>query len=27
HFGRVWKLGLENSPTQAPWALPPEKQQ
>ena len=26
HFGRVWKLGLENSPTQAPWALPPEKQ-
>lgn len=25
HFGRVWKLGLENSPTQAPWALPPEK--
>ncbi|QIL84980.1 murein transglycosylase A [Vibrio sp. HDW18] len=27
HFGRVWKLGLDNSPTQAPWALPPEKQQ
>ncbi|HAS6384017.1 TPA: murein transglycosylase A [Vibrio vulnificus] len=27
HFGRVWKLGLENSPTQAPWALPPEKLQ
>ncbi|MDR9830193.1 murein transglycosylase A [Vibrio sp. FNV 38] len=26
HFGRVWKLGLENSPTQSPWALPPEKQ-
>ncbi|WP_194437952.1 murein transglycosylase A [Vibrio fluminensis] len=26
HFGRVWKLGLENSPTQAPWAMPPEKQ-
>ncbi len=25
HFGRVWKLGLENSPLQAPWALPPEK--
>lgn len=25
HFGRVWKLGLENSATQAPWALPPEK--
>ncbi|MGF1908830.1 murein transglycosylase A [Vibrio kasasachensis] len=25
HFGRVWKLGLENSPTQAPWAMPPEK--
>ncbi|MDW6001671.1 murein transglycosylase A [Vibrio mangrovi] len=25
HFGRVWKLGLENSSTQAPWALPPEK--
>lgn len=25
HFGRVWKLGLENSVTQAPWALPPEK--
>jgi membrane-bound lytic murein transglycosylase A len=25
HFGRVWKLGLENSPTQSPWALPPEK--
>lgn len=24
HFGRVWKLGLENSATQAPWALPPE---
>ncbi|MCG9608836.1 murein transglycosylase A [Vibrio harveyi] len=27
HFGRVWKLGLENTPTQAPWALPPEKLQ
>ncbi len=27
HFGRVWKLGLENSPTQAPWAMPPEKNQ
>ncbi len=27
HFGRVWKLGLENSPTQAPWAMPPEKKQ
>ncbi|MBC5831407.1 murein transglycosylase A [Vibrio metschnikovii] len=27
HFGRVWKLGLENSATQAPWALPPEKRQ
>lgn len=27
HFGRVWKLGLENSATQAPWALPPEKLQ
>lgn len=27
HFGRVWKLGLENSSTQAPWALPPEKLQ
>ncbi|MCW8332357.1 murein transglycosylase A [Vibrio sp. SCSIO 43135] len=27
HFGRVWKLGLEDSPTQAPWALPPEKLQ
>ncbi|WP_408647116.1 murein transglycosylase A [Vibrio taketomensis] len=26
HFGRVWKLGLENSATQAPWAMPPEKQ-
>lgn len=26
HFGRVWKLGLDNSPTQAPWAMPPEKQ-
>ncbi len=25
HFGRVWKLGLDNSPTQAPWALSPEK--
>lgn len=25
HFGRVWKLGLDNSATQAPWALPPEK--
>jgi len=27
HFGRVWKLGLENSATQAPWAMPPEKRQ
>ncbi|WP_038174922.1 murein transglycosylase A [Vibrio pacinii] len=27
HFGRVWKLGLEGSATQAPWALPPEKLQ
>lgn len=27
HFGRVWKLGLEGSTTQAPWALPPEKLQ
>lgn len=27
HFGRVWKLGLADSPTQAPWALPPEKQE
>lgn len=27
HFGRVWKLGLDNSSTQAPWALPPEKLQ
>ncbi|MGF1747600.1 murein transglycosylase A [Vibrio cionasavignyae] len=25
HFGRVWKLGLENSPSQDPWALSPEK--
>ncbi len=25
HFGRVWKLGLDNSSLQAPWALPPEK--
>lgn len=25
HFGRVWKLGLEDSATQSPWALPPEK--
>jgi membrane-bound lytic murein transglycosylase A len=25
HFGRVWKLGLENSPTQSPWAMPPEE--
>lgn len=25
HFGRVWKLGLKDSSTQAPWALPPEK--
>jgi membrane-bound lytic murein transglycosylase A len=25
HFGRVWKLGLAGSATQAPWALPPEK--
>lgn len=22
HFGRVWKLGLENSPTQDPWVMP-----
>ncbi|WP_261816800.1 murein transglycosylase A [Vibrio gallicus] len=22
HFGRVWKLGLENSPTENPWQLP-----
>ncbi|MCG7498361.1 murein transglycosylase A [Vibrio sp. Of7-15] len=22
HFGRVWKLGLQNTPTQAPWVLP-----
>lgn len=27
HFGRVWKLGLEGSATQAPWALGPEKLQ
>ncbi|MDA0149132.1 murein transglycosylase A [Vibrio sp. LaRot3] len=27
HFGRVWKLGLEHSATQAPWAMPPEKRQ
>ncbi|USD64715.1 murein transglycosylase A [Vibrio sp. SCSIO 43136] len=27
HFGRVWKLGLQSSPTQAPWAIPPQKQQ
>ncbi|MGB5443922.1 MAG: murein transglycosylase A [Psychromonas sp.] len=26
HFGRVWKLGLDNSRTQSPWALPPLKQ-
>ena len=26
HFGRVWKLGLQHSATQAPWAMPPEKQ-
>ncbi|WGW01921.1 murein transglycosylase A [Vibrio sp. YMD68] len=25
HFGRVWKLGLEGTATQAPWAMPPEK--
>ncbi|RQW63045.1 murein transglycosylase A [Vibrio viridaestus] len=25
HFGRVWKLGLVNSPTQSPWVSPPEK--
>jgi membrane-bound lytic murein transglycosylase A len=25
HFGRVWKLGLDNSATQSPWALPPLK--
>ncbi|CAM3134750.1 murein transglycosylase A [Vibrio rarus] len=22
HFGRVWKLGLENSPTANPWQMP-----
>lgn len=22
HFGRVWKLGLENSPTEKPWQMP-----
>ncbi|CAK4066758.1 murein transglycosylase A [Vibrio sp. 16] len=27
HFGRVWKLGLEGTATQAPWALPPENLQ
>ncbi|MEH0666655.1 murein transglycosylase A [Vibrio scophthalmi] len=27
HFGRVWKLGLEGSATEAPWAMPPEKQE
>ncbi|MGF1719878.1 murein transglycosylase A [Vibrio kyushuensis] len=25
HFGRVWKLGLEGSATQAPWMMPAEK--
>ncbi|WP_371988928.1 murein transglycosylase A [Vibrio amylolyticus] len=25
HFGRVWKLGLEDSETQAPWLIPEEK--
>ncbi len=25
YFGRVWKLGLNHSPTQAPWSKPPEK--
>ena len=25
HFGRVWKLGLKDSTTQSPWAMPPEK--
>ena len=25
HFGRVWKLGLNGSATEAPWAMPPEK--
>ncbi|WP_428772274.1 murein transglycosylase A [Vibrio sp.] len=25
HFGRVWKLGLENSATESPWVMPPEK--
>lgn len=25
HFGRVWKLGLKGTATQAPWATPPEK--
>ncbi|WP_456296779.1 murein transglycosylase A [Vibrio sp. AK197] len=25
HFGRVWKLGLQNSPTEAPWVMPPER--
>ncbi|MCK6262543.1 murein transglycosylase A [Vibrio sp. ZSDE26] len=24
HFGRVWKLGLEGSVTQTPWAMPAE---
>ncbi len=27
HFGRVWKLGLDGSATQAPWAMPPEKKE
>ncbi|MEH0688420.1 murein transglycosylase A [Vibrio cholerae] len=27
HFGRVWKLGLEGSATEAPWAMPPEKRE
>ncbi|PMH41156.1 murein transglycosylase A [Vibrio sp. 10N.286.49.B3] len=25
HFGRVWKLGLQDSPTQAPWSIPEKK--
>lgn len=25
HFGRVWKLGLDGSATEAPWAMPPER--
>ena len=27
HFGRVWKLGLDGSATQAPWAMPQEKKE